>query len=325
MVCAPPMTVRAVRPAAAARSRKSANGSGARRLRSSAAAGTACVMVCGTPRTQQHDRACHAEAQSQSLSEGGRPDMKSCICFTCRNLFRDSRIGLQNAERQARLRAATGDFDVCSEREDVMRVPSGFGIGVLAVTLSALLTASASAQVDTGSITGTVKDQSGAIVPGATVTITHEGQGLTLTSVTREDGTYIFTPIRTGAYRIDVELQGFKKEARRGITVGIQEQVRARLRSPGRWYQRRGAGDRRLAAAADGIGDGRRDVQVRDHRKPAGQRPRLHRARPPDRRRRAAAARRARAADVRRQRRAAGARTTTCWTASTTTRATSTS
>jgi hypothetical protein len=108
-----------------------------------------------------------------------------------------------------------------------MRVPSGFGIGVLAVTLSAFLAASASAQVDTGSITGIVKDQSGAIVPGATVTITHEGQGLTLTGVTREDGTYIFTPIRTGAYRIDVELQGFKKEARRGITVGIQEQVRA--------------------------------------------------------------------------------------------------
>ena len=108
-----------------------------------------------------------------------------------------------------------------------MRFRSGFGIGLLALTLSAVLSASASAQVDTGSITGTVKDQSGAIVPGATVTITHEGQGLTLTSVTREDGTYIFTPIRTGAYRIDVELQGFKKEARRGITVGIQEQVRA--------------------------------------------------------------------------------------------------
>ena len=99
-----------------------------------------------------------------------------------------------------------------------MRVRSGFGIGLLALTFSAVLSASATAQVDTGSITGTVKDSSGAIVPGATVTITHEGQGLTLTSVTREDGTYIFTPIRTGAYRIDVELQGFKKEARRGIT-----------------------------------------------------------------------------------------------------------
>jgi len=108
-----------------------------------------------------------------------------------------------------------------------MRFRSGFGIGLLTLTLSVILSASASAQVDTGSITGTVKDQSGAIVPGATVTITHEGQGLTLTGVTREDGTYIFTPIRTGAYRIDVELQGFKKEARTGITVGIQEQVRA--------------------------------------------------------------------------------------------------
>ncbi|HMJ83531.1 MAG TPA: TonB-dependent receptor, partial [Vicinamibacterales bacterium] len=108
-----------------------------------------------------------------------------------------------------------------------MRFRSGFGIGLLALTFSAVLSASATAQVDTGSMTGTVKDQSGAIVPGATVTITHEGQGLTLTSVTREDGTYIFTPIRTGAYRIDVELQGFKKEARRGITVGIQEQVRS--------------------------------------------------------------------------------------------------
>jgi len=108
-----------------------------------------------------------------------------------------------------------------------MRFRSGFGIGFLALTFSAVLSASATAQVDTGSMTGTVKDQSGAIVPGATVTITHEGQGLTLTSVTREDGTYIFTPIRTGAYRIDVELQGFKKEARRGITVGIQEQVRS--------------------------------------------------------------------------------------------------
>ncbi|MEP6893672.1 MAG: carboxypeptidase regulatory-like domain-containing protein, partial [Gaiellaceae bacterium] len=107
-----------------------------------------------------------------------------------------------------------------------MRSRSGFGIGLLALTLSALLSASASAQVDTGTLSGTVKDESGGVLPGATVTITHEGQGLRLTSVTRADGTYIFTPIRTGAYLIDVEFPGFKKGARRGITVGIQEQVR---------------------------------------------------------------------------------------------------
>src|SRR6185503_4280863 len=98
---------------------------------------------------------------------------------------------------------------------------------LLALAITATLATSVTAQVDTGTLSGTIKDESGGVLPGATVTITHEGQGLTLTSVTREDGTYIFTPIRTGAYRIDVELQGFKKEARRGITVGIQEQVRA--------------------------------------------------------------------------------------------------
>jgi len=97
---------------------------------------------------------------------------------------------------------------------------------LLALTLTAILSVPASAQVDTGTMTGTVKDESGGVLPGATVTITHQGQALTLTSVTREDGTYIFTPIRTGAYLVEVEFPGFKKGVRRGITVGIQEQAR---------------------------------------------------------------------------------------------------
>ena len=95
----------------------------------------------------------------------------------------------------------------------------------LVLGLSLLLATSASAQVDTGSIVGTVKDAGGGVLPGATVTITHEGQSFTLTGVTREDGTYVFTPIRTGAYSIEVEFQGFKKAVRRGITVSIQQQA----------------------------------------------------------------------------------------------------
>ena len=96
---------------------------------------------------------------------------------------------------------------------------------VLALTLTAALAAPAIAQVDTGAISGTVKDASGGVLPGATVIITHEGQALTLTTVTRVDGTYIFTPIRTGTYSIDVEFPGFKKGARRGVTVAIQQQA----------------------------------------------------------------------------------------------------
>ena len=181
------------------------------------------------------------------------------------------------------------------------------GVLLWAFMLSVLLTAPASAQVDTGTILGTVKDQSGGVLPGATVTITHEGQAFTLSSVTREDGTFVFTPIRTGTYAIDVEFPGFKKGVRRGITVSIQQTGGGRLRPPA-WRRRRGArGHRGRAAAPDGHRHGRRDPGVRGHREPPDQRTRLHHPRAPQRRGRAAAARRARAADVFRQRRQAGA------------------
>ena len=93
------------------------------------------------------------------------------------------------------------------------------------VMVSVLLCAPASAQVDTGTIWAPSRTSREACFPGATVTITHEGQAFTLSTVARDDGTYIFTPIRTGAYRIEVEFQGFKKPVRRGITVGIQQQA----------------------------------------------------------------------------------------------------
>jgi hypothetical protein len=100
-------------------------------------------------------------------------------------------------------------------------------VGALAVTVLALLGSQVvvHAQVDTGTILGTVKDSSGGVLPGATVTITHEGQALTLTAVTREDGTYIFTPIRTGAYTVRIEFPGFKTSERRNVPVSIQQQV----------------------------------------------------------------------------------------------------
>ena len=105
---------------------------------------------------------------------------------------------------------------------------------LLALALTATLATSVTAQVDTGTLSGTIKDESGGVLPGATVTITHEGQGLTLTSVTRLDGTYIFTPIRTGAYSVEVDFPGFRKGIRRGLTVGIQETCARRLHTADR-------------------------------------------------------------------------------------------
>lgn len=100
---------------------------------------------------------------------------------------------------------------------------------VVSMLAMVLFETPAGAQVDTATIRGTVTDSSGAVLPGTTVTITHEGQGFALSTVTREDGTYIFTPVRTGTYTVQAELPSFRTVERRGITVGIQQQVQVDL------------------------------------------------------------------------------------------------
>jgi len=71
----------------------------------------------------------------------------------------------------------------------------------LAVSAVSLLTcASLRAQVDTGSITGAIKDQSGAVIPGAKVSLRNEGTDLVVTATTGPDGSYTFSPVKIGTY-----------------------------------------------------------------------------------------------------------------------------
>jgi len=65
------------------------------------------------------------------------------------------------------------------------------------------------AQLETGSILGTVTDQSNAIVPGAKVTVTNEDTGLSLSTTTSEKGTYVFNPLKIGRYSVAAESPGF--------------------------------------------------------------------------------------------------------------------
>jgi hypothetical protein len=100
--------------------------------------------------------------------------------------------------------------------------------GVVALAISnALVTGPGLlfAQRDTGAILGTVRDQTGGVIPGARVTIENEGTSLRLAIDTREDGSFIFTPVRIGTYSLEVEYPGFQKFRRTGITVNIQQQV----------------------------------------------------------------------------------------------------
>jgi hypothetical protein len=88
------------------------------------------------------------------------------------------------------------------------------------------------AQVDTGSITGTVTDPSGAVVNGAKVTLTNEGTGTSLTVNTGNDGTYTFSPVRIGSYKIEASAQGFKTVAQSNVVVNVSSNVLINLKLP---------------------------------------------------------------------------------------------
>jgi hypothetical protein len=98
----------------------------------------------------------------------------------------------------------------------------------LALAVSAvffLTSAPLHAQADTGSIQGTITDQSGAVIPGAKVSLKNEGTNLTITVTSAADGSYIFTPVRIGTYAVSAEAAGFAKAIQPHITLNIQQQL----------------------------------------------------------------------------------------------------
>ena len=83
--------------------------------------------------------------------------------------------------------------------------------------LSALTLATGSlawAQVDAGTVTGTVRDASGAVIPGATVSIECTGTGLKIGTSTGAPGVYVSPPLRPGVYTMVVRGAGFEPSAK---------------------------------------------------------------------------------------------------------------
>lgn len=94
------------------------------------------------------------------------------------------------------------------------------------VTLLVLAWAAAGNAQTLGEITGQVTDSSGAIIPGAQVTISNEGTSATRTTVTNESGLYTAPLLPPGAYTVRAEAAGFQSAVRSGIELQVQQTAR---------------------------------------------------------------------------------------------------
>jgi hypothetical protein len=84
---------------------------------------------------------------------------------------------------------------------------------------------SASAQIDTGSIVGTVRDASGSILPGVTVTATHVETGVATAGTTNASGQYVFPSLRAGLYNVAAELSGFRRSVQQNVRLQVQDRA----------------------------------------------------------------------------------------------------
>ncbi len=90
------------------------------------------------------------------------------------------------------------------------------------VLIGGLATASAAQE-----LSGYIRDQSGGVLPGATVTATQVGTQLTRTTVTNEQGYYVLPEIPIGEYQVVAELQGFKRHVETGVVVRVNSKMTA--------------------------------------------------------------------------------------------------
>jgi hypothetical protein len=98
--------------------------------------------------------------------------------------------------------------------------------GYLAVAFSLLISTSAFAQKISGTVTGTVTDQHGAVAQGATVTVTDAQTNFTRTATTGPSGTFVFPELDPGTYSVKVAMTGFREYEATNVEVHVSSVTR---------------------------------------------------------------------------------------------------
>jgi hypothetical protein len=109
------------------------------------------------------------------------------------------------------------------------RIPLKAALAV-AIAIALLAPSPAPAQTLYGSIIGTVADQQGAAIPGATVTASNPSTGFSVNSVTDSTGGYAFRNLLPGTYDLRASLEGFRELNQTGLRVSAGSAIRLDLR-----------------------------------------------------------------------------------------------
>jgi outer membrane receptor protein involved in Fe transport len=106
-----------------------------------------------------------------------------------------------------------------------MQKRRGFAIALI-VWISGALVAPAAAQSITGTILGVVKDSTGAVLPGASVSIVNEDTRVTRAATTNGVGEFQVEFLPVGTYRVEITLDGFKRSSRSGVVMEVNRTAR---------------------------------------------------------------------------------------------------
>src|SRR5262245_32999609 len=96
---------------------------------------------------------------------------------------------------------------------------------VCALVLCALVWSPPVARAQEASVSGAVKDSTGGVLPGVTVTALHVASGTTFVGVTNEQGVYLIGITRPGVYTITTDLTGFSRGSRENIELLVGQRV----------------------------------------------------------------------------------------------------
>lgn len=106
-----------------------------------------------------------------------------------------------------------------------MRLLRAFFLSAICLSCLAVFSLPAWGQTN-ASLRGTVTDQSGGVIVGAKVTLTNTGTGISHTTISANDGSYLFEGVQVGKYKVAVEKSGFETFIQAGITLELNQNGR---------------------------------------------------------------------------------------------------